>query len=100
METKKQKSQLRMEEESEAIEQKSQLPTEKGSESTKPASVIFTFYKFLEFLGMLYNSIWVGLGLLLNVFKMLETIKMYIYIYIYISFLLLLVMYLEWIKNI
>ena len=57
METKKQKSQLRMEEESETIEQKSQLPTEKGSESTKPASVIFTFYKFLEFLGMLYNSI-------------------------------------------
>ena len=59
---KKQKSQLRIEEESEvvetkAIEQKSQLPTKEGSDYAKAISVVFTFYKLLEFLEMLYNSI-------------------------------------------
>ena len=59
---KKQKSQLRIEEESEVVEskvteQKSQLPIKEGSDITKLMSEIFTFYKLLEFLEMLYNSI-------------------------------------------
>ena len=53
---------MRIEEESEvvetkAIEQKSQLPTKEGSDYAKAISVVFTFYKLLEFLEMLYNSI-------------------------------------------
>ena len=69
----KQKSQLRMEEKSEATQQKSQLPTKEESKSIELVSVVITFYKILKFLGMLYNNVWVGLVLLLEEFKILGT---------------------------
>ena len=65
----KKKSQLRTKEENETIEQKSQLSIKEGSESIEPVNEVFTFYKFLEFLEMLYNIIWVRLGLLLKCFQ-------------------------------
>ena len=62
MVAKKEKCQLRTEEEceteeNEATEQKSQLPTEETSDFAKLVSVVFTFDKLLKFLEMLYNNI-------------------------------------------
>ena len=41
----------------EESEEKFQVPIEERNESAKPVNVAFTFYKFLEFLELLYNSI-------------------------------------------
>ena len=35
----------------------SQLPMEEESESTKPVCIVLMFYKFFNFLLMLYNNI-------------------------------------------
>ena len=63
--------------ESKVIEQKSQLPTKEGSDSDKSMSVVFTFYKLFEFFEMLYNSIWVWLGLLDKCFLKFRNIELY-----------------------
>lgn len=61
--------------------QQSQLPIEKkeeDSESTKHVNVVkSSFYKFLDFLEILYNGVWLELDLLLDVFKILEIIEVF-----------------------
>ena len=53
----------------------SQLSMEEESESTKPVCIIFMFYKLFKFLVMLYNNVWLQLGLLLNIFKNFRPIE-------------------------